>query len=52
MGPLCDIQVIVPSRITMHIQESQLALEHILTLLVERIYFGPGFDNMPTYVAE
>ncbi len=52
MGPLCDIQVIVPSRITMHIQESQLALEHILTLLVERMYFGPGFDNMPTYVAE
>ena len=52
MGPLCDIQVIVPSRITMHIQESQLALEHILTLLVERIYFGPGFDNLPTYLAE
>ncbi len=52
MGPLCDIKVIVPSRITMHIQESQLALEHILTLLVERIYFGPGFDNMPQYTAE
>ncbi len=52
MGPLCDITVLVPSRITMHIQESQLALEHILTLLVERIYFGPEFDNMPQYLAE
>ncbi len=52
MGPLCDIAVIVPSRITMHIQESQLALEHILTLLVEQIYFGPGFDNLPQYLAE
>ena len=52
MGPLCDIRVIVPSRVTMHIQEAQIALEHILTLLVERIYFGPAFDNMPTYLAE
>ena len=52
MAPLCDIAVLVPSTITMHIQESQLALEHILTLLVERLYFGPSFDNMPTYLAE
>ncbi len=52
MAPLCDITVLVPSTVTMHIQESQLALEHILTLLVERLYFGPAFDNMPTYLAE
>ena len=52
MRPLCDLSVIVPSTVTMHIQESQLALEHILCLLVERLYFGPAFDNMPTYPAE
>lgn len=52
MAPLCDLAVLVPSRVTMHIQESQLALEHILCLLVERLYFGPEFDNMPTYLAE
>ncbi len=52
MAALCDIRVVVPSTVTMHIQESQLALEHILTLLVERTYFGPEFDCMPTYLAE
>ena len=52
MKPLCDLAVIVPSTVTMHIQESQLALEHILCLLVERLYFGPTFDNMPSYLAE
>ncbi len=52
MASLCDLAVIVPSTITMHIQESQLALEHILCLLVERLYFGLAFDNLPTYLAE
>ena len=49
---LCDYQVIVPSRITMHIQESHLALEHILCMVVERFYFGEQFDNVPQYLAE
>ena len=52
MAALCDYQVIVPSRVTMHIQESHLALEHILCLVVERFFFGEDFDNVPTYVAE
>lgn len=43
MSPLCDYNVIVPSSVTMNIQESHLALEHIFCLLVERCYFGAGF---------
>jgi D-sedoheptulose 7-phosphate isomerase len=35
--------IIVPSTITMYIQESHLALEHIYCMLVERCYFGPDF---------
>lgn len=49
---LCDHAVIVPSRVTMHIQEVHLALEHILCLVVERIRFGEAFDNLPQYLAE
>jgi D-sedoheptulose 7-phosphate isomerase len=52
MAPLCDYKVIVPSRVTMHIQESHLALEHILCMVVETYYFGEDFDNIPQYVAE
>ncbi|QNI36467.1 D-sedoheptulose 7-phosphate isomerase [Edaphobacter albus] len=52
MAPLCDYPVIVPSNVTMQIQESHLALEHILCLVVERYFFGEGFDNIPQYVAE
>jgi D-sedoheptulose 7-phosphate isomerase len=40
MAPLCDYNVIIPSDITMNIQESHLALEHIFCMLVERCYFG------------
>jgi D-sedoheptulose 7-phosphate isomerase len=40
MPPLCDYNVIVPSEITAHIQESHLALEHIYCNLVEIVYFG------------
>jgi D-sedoheptulose 7-phosphate isomerase len=47
MAPLCDYCVIVPSNITMHIQESHLALEHALCALVERFYFGEDFDSDP-----
>lgn len=39
MKDLSDISVLVPSRVTMNIQESHLALEHIFCLLVECFYF-------------
>jgi D-sedoheptulose 7-phosphate isomerase len=45
MAPLADINVIVPGTVTMNIQESQLALEHIFCMLVERCYFGPDFGK-------
>jgi D-sedoheptulose 7-phosphate isomerase len=40
MPPLCDYNVIIPSEITAHIQESHLALEHIYCHLVEIAFFG------------
>jgi len=40
MASLCDVPVIVPSKITMNVQESHLALEHILRMVIERFYFG------------
>ena len=43
MAQLCDYNVIVPCDVTMNIQESHLALEHIFCMLVERCYFGPEF---------
>ncbi len=49
---LCDYSVVVPSSVTMHIQECHLALEHILCLIVERCYFGESFNNLPNYLAE
>lgn len=45
MAALADINVIVPCKVTMNIQESQLALEHIFCMLVERCYFGPHFGK-------
>lgn len=44
MAAFADILVAVPSSVTMNIQESHLALEHILCMVVEQCYFGPGFD--------
>lgn len=44
MRDLCDYCVVIPSDVTMNIQESHLALEHIFCMLVERCYFGPDFD--------
>jgi D-sedoheptulose 7-phosphate isomerase len=44
MAELCDINVIVPSTVTMHIQEVQLALEHTFCMIVERCYF-PDFEE-------
>ena len=52
MRPLCDIAVIVPSDVTMHIQECQLALEHILCMMVERFYFGDDFGKRPQSISE
>lgn len=46
MRELAEINVIVPSDVTMNIQESQLALEHIYCMVVERCYFGPGFGEV------
>ncbi len=43
MKELSEINVIVPSKVTMNIQESHLALEHIYCMVVERCYFGHDF---------
>lgn len=52
MKACSDINVIVPSNTTMNIQESQLALEHIFCMVVERCYFGPDFDKKPQQLSE
>lgn len=39
MARLCDLCLCVPSAVTMNIQESHLALEHIFCLLTEHMYF-------------
>jgi D-sedoheptulose 7-phosphate isomerase len=52
MAELCDYSVIVPSDITMHIQESHIALEHILCMVVENYYFGNDFNKVPEHLAE
>jgi D-sedoheptulose 7-phosphate isomerase len=43
MPPLCDYNVIIPSEITAHVQESHLTLEHIFCHLVELHCFGADF---------
>jgi D-sedoheptulose 7-phosphate isomerase len=45
IAQLCDLNLIVPSTVTMNIQESHLALEHIFCMLVELCYFGPDFAS-------
>ncbi len=40
MRELCDYNIIIPSKITMNIQESHLVLEHIFCMLVEQSVFG------------
>lgn len=52
MLALCDHAIVIPSHVTMHIQEAHLALEHILCMVVERAYFGEDFANEPQYLAE
>ena len=48
MRELCDHIVIIPSKVTMNIQESHLALEHIFCMVVERFLFGMDFDKPRT----
>lgn len=43
MAEMCDLNIIIPSNVTMNIQESHLVLEHVYCRLVELCYFGPAF---------
>lgn len=52
MRDLCEHNVIIPSDITMNIQECHLALEHIFCMAVERFYFAPAFDSKPQHPTE
>ncbi|QHN02820.1 D-sedoheptulose 7-phosphate isomerase [Granulicella sp. WH15] len=52
MRELCDYNVIIPSSVTMNIQESHLALEHIFCMVVERFTFGMDFDKQPQILSE
>ncbi len=52
MAESADINVIIPSNVTMNIQEAHLMLEHIFCMVVERFYFGPDFDRKPHHLAE
>lgn len=52
MRDLCDYMAIIPSKTTMNIQESHLALEHIFCMVVERCYFGADFGSKPQAIAE
>ena len=45
MRTLCDHTIIIPSTVTMNIQESHLALEHIFCMLVECFYFKSDSSN-------
>ena len=49
---LCDYNVVIPSNVTMNIQESHLALEHIFCMIVERCTFGMDFDKQPQILSE
>jgi len=52
MRDLCDHNIIIPSDITMNVQECHLALEHIFCVAVERFYFAPTFDSKSQDSAE
>lgn len=43
MAALCDYSIVVPSSVTMKIQECHIALEHIFCMLVEKRLFGMEF---------
>ena len=52
MAGLCDYSIVIPSSVTMNIQESHLTLEHIFCLLVEHHLFGPNYEKLPQHLAE
>lgn len=53
MAELCDYSIVVPSSVTMNIQEAHIALEHIFCMLVEKCYYGPDFgEQKPDVPAE
>jgi D-sedoheptulose 7-phosphate isomerase len=52
MAELCDHLIAVPSRVTMNIQETHLALEHILCMLVEDMVFGMGLERQTHFLSE
>ncbi|HEY5380893.1 MAG TPA: SIS domain-containing protein [Acidobacteriaceae bacterium] len=45
IASLADITITIPTKITAHIQEAHLALEHIFCLLTERCCFGESLDS-------
>ena len=45
MGALCEYSIVIPSKVTMNIQEAHLCLEHIFCMLVEKVYFGMHFGE-------
>jgi D-sedoheptulose 7-phosphate isomerase len=52
MAEIAEINVIIPSDVTMNIQEAHLMLEHIFCMVVERCYFGRDFGSKPQRLAE
>ena len=48
----CDHLIAVPSRVTMNIQETHLALEHIFCMLVEDLVFGMGLEKQTHFLSE
>lgn len=52
MRCLCNYNIVIPSKITMNIQESHLALEHIFCMVVERGVFGEDFETRPQILSE
>ncbi len=40
MTALCDFAILIPSRVTMYVQQAHLALEHSFCALVEKIYLA------------
>ena len=43
MRSLCGHNIVIPSTVTMNIQEAHLTLEHIFCMMVERCLFGLDF---------
>jgi len=43
MAAFSDFLLAVPSRVTMHIQQAHLALEHLFCMIIEHHSFGPDF---------